>query len=264
MTFFSGIVPLWMLTLGPLYLSGDIMITMLDIFVSITSAVGLLLMGIGLRRCSRKVGLWAKQALVPFSAFLLLACVILGSFVHRYVFWDYMQDSGPILSALFLPWITSLISGLLILLSFQSKCPKQEGQDYQSLTDTSTWQHIKTVAIETALPHSLLALLLLRNSLPQPEADLAAVTPFLSLLFAQLPFCLLAALLGGLGMLQPIQDSEEVGQPDPDVKGQEHSTISRDNSMYMQMNYVNNVLNNARCGQEKNEQRESQSNTNTD
>ncbi len=237
------------------------MVTMLDIFVSIMAVVAVLLMGIGLRRCSSKIGHRAKQALVPFSGILYLACIILGSFVYRYVFWDYIADPGIILSALFVPWITSLVSGLLVLLLFQSKCPNHVDQGYQSLTDTSRWQHIKTVSIEIALPHSLLALLLLRNSLPQPEADLAAVTPFLTLLLAQVPFCFLSVLLGGLGMLRPIQNSEEVGQPDPDIKSPENSTISRDNSMYMQMNYVNNVLNNARSGQEKNEQRENQPNT---
>ena len=51
-----------------------------------------------------------------------------------------------------------------------------------------SWEKIKTIMIETSLQNSAIALLVLRQSLPQPEADLTSVVPIACLLFAPLPF----------------------------------------------------------------------------
>ena len=167
----TGGWPLWLLTLGPELLDDDnVVVPFLNIFLSLLFLFVPLGVGMALRRCAPKAAKFmGDKVLRPMAIFLLLFIMSFGIYVNIYALDFFLDDWRVGVCSAALPYLGTFISGLVAFLVRQP------------------WYRVKTIAIETALQNTALTLFMLRNTLPQPEADIASVMPLLGIMFAPLP-----------------------------------------------------------------------------
>ena len=162
--------PLWLLTLGPELLDDeDISVPFLNIFFSLLLLIIPLGIGMVLKRCLPKAARFMIKILRPMAIFLILFITTFGTYVNIYVLDFVLTDWRVTVCSALLPWSGTLVSGFTAYMLGQS------------------WYRAKTVGIETALQNTALTLVMLRATLPQPEADIAAVMPYWGTLLAPVP-----------------------------------------------------------------------------
>ena len=134
--------------------------------------------GIGVRKCAimrsrNKVIEFAVRSVRPFSAVLFLFCVTYAAIVNFYLLWDFIQDWKATIVAVCLPWLGGVIGFAVASVLRQSRV------------------QAKTITFEEISVNAALAVVLLKNTLPQPEADIASVLPLVSFIISQLPLFLI-------------------------------------------------------------------------
>ena len=171
-------MPLWLVLLGPVYLDKKTMIPFIDLAAFSLIPIVPMVFGIGVRKCAimrsrNKVIEFAVRSVRPFSAVLFLFCVTYSAIVNFYLLWDFMQDYKAAIAAVCLPWLGGIIGFAVASVLRQSRV------------------QAKTIAFEEISVNSALAVVLLKNTLPQPEADSSSVLPLVSFIISQLPLFLI-------------------------------------------------------------------------
>ena len=165
-------IPLWLFTLGTrvLYKDAGIRIPYENIFISL---LGLLIpIGFGLFLKYKKPA-WAKKfvkIIRPVTGIFLIFVFTFGVYVNLYIF----QVLSPlvILAGALLPYCGFIFGGVVALLTKQSK------------------KNIVTIAIETGIQNTGIAIVLLRVSLEPPDNDLGIVPPVIAAVFTPVPLVL--------------------------------------------------------------------------
>ena len=170
-------VPLWLFTVGQKVIyRTDIQIPFENI---LTSLAGLIIpVGIGLALQWKKPE-WAKyvvKAIRPIMIIFFILVFTLGVYANLYIF-EVMKNTPEILLAgALVPYIGFLFGGLVAGLTCQS------------------WQRIRTIAIETGIQNTGIAIVLLKVSLPPPDNDISIVAPIAAAIFTPVP--MLVAITG--------------------------------------------------------------------
>lgn len=174
MTFVStilslGMVPLWLFTLGihVIYHASSISIPYENI---VTSLLGLLIpVLIGLL-IQRKKPAWAKvilKCVKPIAVLFLILVFTLGIYANLYIF--KLLKPFVLISGALAPYGGFLFGAVVALLTGQSK------------------ENILTIAIETGIQNTGVAIVLLQLSLPPPDSDISIVPPIAAAIFTPIP-----------------------------------------------------------------------------
>ena len=155
--------------------SKDPVFPLLAFEVWLAAAAGAYLLGIWLRMCSVKTADAILNWLVkPALLLFVLLFITLGSYINIYLF--NTLDHSTMLCVMLLPVLGYMIGGIVAFLARQES-------DY-----------VKTIATETTVTNCLLVLVMLRFSLPQPDADVASAVPMWVVLTSPVPFVLASVL----------------------------------------------------------------------
>ena len=163
-------VPLWLFTVGQKVIyRTDIQIPYENI---LTSLAGLIIpVGIGMV-IQWKKPTWAKyiiKGIRPLMVIFFILVFTLGVYANLYIF-DVMKNTPEILVAgAIIPYVGFLFGGLVALLTCQNR------------------QRIRTIAIETGIQNTGIAIVLLKVSLPEPDNDISIVAPIAAAIFTPIP-----------------------------------------------------------------------------
>lgn len=170
--------PLWLHSLGRLVYNthgSQLRVPFTNIFT--TLAVMIIPLAIG-AIIKIKKALWAERIqkiMRPFFAIIILLLITLGTWSNLYLF--RLISPGLILGACVLSYSGFLLGGLL---AFACRLK---------------WSRVVAVAIETGVQNTGLPILLLKFSLPQPDADLSVVSPVAVAMLMPIPLWLTIAFL---------------------------------------------------------------------
>ncbi|CAN7992443.1 unnamed protein product [Ixodes hexagonus] len=179
MTFIStiaslGTMPLWLFTLGrSLFEDASVRIPFRNIFTTLVSMTGPLAIGLLLQRFRPKVAAFCKRILAPVSVAMIVYIVAFGTYANLYMF--KLMSWRVLVAAAANVWVGFAVGAAATRLAGLS------------------WPDVLAVSIETGVQNTGIAIVLLGFSLPQPEADIAAVVPVAASIVT--PFPLLVLLL---------------------------------------------------------------------
>lgn len=181
MTFISttlslGMMPLWLFTLGRIYLT-KITIPYTNIIISIVSLVVPGGIGILLKYKVPKVAKKISKFIKPMSLLIVLFVLTVGVYSNLYMFKLMGKNWKILVSGLLLPYGGYIIAAIV---SWVCRQP---------------WVRIKTIVFETGIQNTGIPIVLLRFSLPQPEADLSSVMPVAGTMFTTLPWLIIFIIL---------------------------------------------------------------------
>lgn len=168
----SGVTPLWIFAVGRFLSPANTGLqTIMDFEIWLGASAGAYMMGVFLNHFRAS----AADAFLNWfmKPFLLLFCILfitLGMYINLYMF--QIVTSTTASAALFLAFFSYLIGTMA------------------SLATRKTSDEIRTIATETTMYNCLLVLVMIRFSLPQPEADICSILPFWVLFFTPTPFIL--------------------------------------------------------------------------
>ncbi len=115
---------------------------------------------------------FSERSLRPFSAVLHLSCAVYAIATQRRVLGPFLREWRVLAPAAGLPWAAGILSGALAtLLRLRA-------------------QEVKAVVINIVCINMAVAVILLRNTLPQPESDIASAVPLISFVLSPLPLYL--------------------------------------------------------------------------
>lgn len=179
MTFIStiaslGTMPLWLFTLGrSLFEDASVRIPFRNIFTTLVSMTVPLAIGLLLQRFRPKVAAFCKRILAPVSVAMIVYIVAFGTYANLYMF--KLMSWRVLVAAAANVWVGFAVGALATRLAGLS------------------WPDVLAVSVETGVQNTGIAIVLLGFSLPQPEADIAAVVPVAASIVT--PFPLLVLLL---------------------------------------------------------------------
>ncbi|XP_063416609.1 ileal sodium/bile acid cotransporter-like [Mytilus trossulus] len=201
MTFVStvaslGFIPMWLYSLGINYIykeAGSIKIPYQNI---ITSLLGLLVpVGIGILIQKKKPN-WAKNIVkcVPYVTALFLVFVFtVGVYANLYIF--RVMTPVVLLSGALAPYLGFAFGALVAFIARQSK------------------KNILTIAIETGIQNTGIAIVLLKVSLPSPDSDISITPPITSAIFTPIPMVI--AII--IHMIRKRMQKKTLHQPETNV-----------------------------------------------
>lgn len=167
-------MPLWIFTLGHVIFSrGKLGVPYSKIATFAVSLIVPLAIGVGIQKCSPRITRVLVRLLKPISTMLILFIIVFAIVTNLYLF--KLFSWKIIVAGLGLPWLGYGLSWIV------AKLLKQTQPD------------ALTIAIETGIQNTGIAIFLLRFSLPQPQADLTTVIPVSVAIMT--PFPLLALYL---------------------------------------------------------------------
>ncbi len=169
-------VPLWLLVLGQ-YIAKTEHYTIQIPYTNILTSLFCLVISLGIGVLITKYRpVWGKKllkTLKPISIFFIIFMFTVGVYANMYIF----ELLTPLiaLAGCMLPYIGFGVSCLVAVILKQP------------------WPRIKAIAIETGIQNTGIAILLLKMSLPQPEADMSFLAPVMVATFT--PFPLIIAII---------------------------------------------------------------------
>lgn len=153
-----GMMPLWIFTLGHVIFSrGKLGVPYNKIATFAVSLIVPLAIGVAIQKCSPRITRVLVRLLKPISTMLILFIIVFAIVTNLYLF--KLFSWKIIIAGLGLPWLGYGLSWIV------AKLLKQTQPD------------ALTIAIETGIQNTGIAIFLLRFSLPQPQADLTTVIP---------------------------------------------------------------------------------------
>ena len=169
----SGMMPLWIYTLGAEILGDPVTIPILGMFMML---IFLLIVptaaGILVRRKKPSIADKIVKYLRPITYIVLLLLFVVGIYVNLYVLQLLAQAPWQlVVSCAALPAVAMTLCSLVTCLVRRP------------------WKQIKTICIEVAVQNTVLPILILRASMEQPDADLSSVP---AMLVAIAVYCYLA------------------------------------------------------------------------
>ncbi|PAV80788.1 hypothetical protein WR25_03347 isoform D [Diploscapter pachys] len=183
MTFISTcaslvMMPLWIHLLAGPFLQGfsrdsRIKIPYRNIIGTIAFLVVPLLIGVGIQKWKPNWAANARKIMRPFVIFVLIFVVVFGSLTQLYMF--RMMNFPAIIGGLLLPWCGFMFG------CFTAIITRREPPD------------VTAIAIETGIQNTGIAILLLKASFAQPDADIGMVLPVIVACFTPFPLLFGAA-----------------------------------------------------------------------
>ncbi|KAK7474824.1 hypothetical protein BaRGS_00033896 [Batillaria attramentaria] len=200
--FLGGMIPLWLFTLGrKLYSDSSIQVPYQNIIFSL---LGLIIpVCIGLVVQHRRPA-WAK-VLVKVSkgimVVFLLFVLTVGVYANVYIF--RLMKAQVLVTAALLPYLGFLLGGLVALAFHMSR------------------EHIITIAVETGIQNTGIAIVLLLLSLEPPDSDISIVAPIASALFTPIPIWVAIA----VRYIHKWRHSKKKPIPMDDLDNNEHEAL---------------------------------------
>ncbi|KAF5282348.1 hypothetical protein FQR65_LT14337 [Abscondita terminalis] len=153
-----GVMPLWLFTLGGVvYADANINVPYKEISIYAAGVVVPIVVGCFFQSFCKTVSRFLAPALKFFSVFIILYITVFAFVVHLYLFerlsWRHF------VAGLSLPSLGCASTYILAVLFKQSS------------------KTALTIAVETGIQNTGIAILLLRLALPQPESDLVTMVP---------------------------------------------------------------------------------------
>ncbi|KAL4235368.1 hypothetical protein ACF0H5_007004 [Mactra antiquata] len=205
MTFLSTIasivfLPLWLYTLGTLFLTEQFNVTvpwpnLIQIIALVTVP---LFIGIFLKYKVQKVAILIIKILKPLTLGAIFVLICVAIYANWYVF--KLFKPLYILAGCLLPYIGYIFGGLIATL-FRQPLPR-----------------IKAIALETGMQNTAIAYLLMVSSLPPPHGDLASVAPMASAFMTPIPVFIITIIYTIYKKCCKKYDVLEVDEPEIDVK----------------------------------------------
>ena len=199
----TAMMPLWLLTLGQLMVQedGDVQIPFIRIIISLMAIIVPLSIGILIGRfrppVARQIGRLLKPILLIITPFMIAIGVYTNLFIFRLI------TPMFVLAGCSLPYLGFLFGGLMATLLRQPL------------------RRVVAITIETGIQNVGLGIMVLKYSLPQPEADLAMVGPVAVAILTPLPLWIAIATLEirkrwCRRQAQPPAGAKENGAPEVD------------------------------------------------
>ncbi|KAK6746431.1 hypothetical protein RB195_012497 [Necator americanus] len=183
MTFVSTLaslvmMPLWISVCGREFLQGfstesKILIPYAKVTRSLVSLVLPLLVGVAIKKWKPEWAAKSRKIMRPFIIFVLIFVIAFGAIANWYMF--RMMTVPALLGGLLLPWC-----------GFMFGC-------FASILTRRTPPDVTAIAIETGIQNTGIAILVLKASFAQPDADIGAVIPVIVACFTPGPLLLGAA-----------------------------------------------------------------------
>ena len=156
------------MTLGQSILGSTITIPFLNVVLALLVFVGPMLIGAGITKWKPQTKYFMQKIIKPFTLSSITAILCVGAYANFYIFRYFAQWRLPV-SGVTLTYIGLLI-GMVVAAIFR------QGR-----------HRIVTIGVETAIQNVIIALIVLKLSLPQPEADIASILPIVAFLLTPIP-----------------------------------------------------------------------------
>jgi len=171
--YFSGMMPFWLYTLGKeFYTEYDLSIPYIDILVTLSVILVPLSVGLFIKNKFPKMAGYIEKIITFVLTILALMLIVTGVYSNLYIF--RLFSAHVILIGCALPYIGFIIGGIIA-----SFCKQTPG-------------NIKTIAIETGLQNTGIAMILLLNSFPEPMGDLSSIAPIAAEVMSPIPPLIIA------------------------------------------------------------------------
>ncbi|KAM7346406.1 hepatic sodium/bile acid cotransporter-like isoform 1-T2 [Cochliomyia hominivorax] len=186
-----GMMPIWIFSLGALiFHDGNLVVPYKTIALMSFSLVVPLSIGIALQKyaptVAKKMAKILKPASLCFIIFITAFAFTVNSYMFKLFSWKILFASSA------LPWIGYIIGYILALLCRQSP------------------RDALTIAIETGIQNTGIAIFMLNFTLPQPQADMTSAVPVANSMMTPLPL-LLMYILKKIFCRTSIEETEEPG-----------------------------------------------------
>ncbi|XP_076112383.1 ileal sodium/bile acid cotransporter-like [Mytilus galloprovincialis] len=168
-----GMMPLWLYTLGQQFIDGTVQVPFLNIFTTLLILIVPLFVGVFLQHKLPKVTKVLIKVIRPVTVVCIVFLLTVGIYSNLYIF--KLFKPKIVLAGCLLPYFGYLLGGLI---AFIFRLP---------------WQRIKTVAIETGMQNTGIAMILMMYAFPPPDGFIAAVAPIASAVMTPLPLFLITA-----------------------------------------------------------------------
>ncbi|CAC5396306.1 SLC10A3_5 [Mytilus coruscus] len=163
-----GTMPLWLFTLGREFSTrAETEMPYLEVVTTLLILLIPLLIGVFIQYKLTRVHKFILKILLPITIVSVILLVVIGLYSNWYIF--EMFNAKIFLPASILPLSGNIISGLI---SWIARLP---------------WTCVKTIAIETGLQNTGIAILVIMFAFPQPEGLIAVVVPLATGIITQLP-----------------------------------------------------------------------------
>lgn len=161
-------LPFWLYTLGRTFSdSGELNIPFEMVAVSLSILITPLVVGFFLKQKFPKVAAKIQKVLKPVLVIVIVVLICVGIYSNMYIF--RLFKPRVILAGCLLPYVGYVAGGVVAAIFRQP------------------WTRIKTIALETGMQNTSIAYILLINSFPAPNGDIAAVAPVASAVMTPLP-----------------------------------------------------------------------------
>uniref|UniRef100_A0A8R1XU05 Uncharacterized protein n=1 Tax=Onchocerca volvulus TaxID=6282 RepID=A0A8R1XU05_ONCVO len=199
MTFCSTVaslvmIPLWMWLLGfrfldTFYPEAVIKVPYIKIVVSLVTLIVPLIFGITISYFKPALQFQARKIMRPFIIFVLLFLIGFGALANIYMI--RLLTWRTVFGSLLLPWC-----------GFAIGC-------FTSVILRQPPANVTSIAIETGIQNTGLAIMLLKFSFPDPDADISALIPVICATMTPVPLLFIAMIHWIWGKLEGRRESEE-------------------------------------------------------
>jgi len=164
-----GMIPLWLFSLGRVLISDSVRISIpfTNIMIMLACYLIPVITGLLFQRYCKRLAAVIVRLLRPIYIVFILLMFTFGVWSNLYVF--RLIRPVLLLAGCLLPYVGFLLSGVVAFILRQPR------------------PRILTIAIETGIQNTGLPIILMKFSLPQPEADLSIVAPIVIAMFMPLP-----------------------------------------------------------------------------
>ena len=165
----TGMIPLWLFTLGQLLITDNARITIpfTNIMIMLACYMIPVVIGLVIQRYCKRLSAVIVRSLRPIYVVFILFMFTFGVWSNLYIF--RLITPLLLLAGSLLPYVGFSLSGLVAFILRQPP------------------PRILTIAIETGIQNTGLPIILMKFSLPQPDADLSIVAPVVIAMFTPLP-----------------------------------------------------------------------------
>jgi len=162
-------IPLWLFTLGKVLITDDMRITIpfTNIIVMLACYMIPVIIGLLIQRYCKRLSVIIIRSLRPIYIVFILLMFSFGVYSNLYIF--RLIRPLLLLAGCLLPYVGFTLSGIVAFILRQPP------------------PRVLTIAIETGIQSTGLPIILMKFSLPQPEADMSIVAPIVIAMFMPLP-----------------------------------------------------------------------------
>lgn len=176
MFFITVMMPFWLFTLGRVYTYDSASIPFRSIATGLATLIIPVLFGLGLRKWKPKAGEFVIKCLKPLALIFVIFVIVFGSITNSYIYKMWGRHWYLVPGSLLCIYLGYTLGYLIARITKQGH------------------KRALTIAIETGVQDTGIAIVLLQGAFTFPMGDLAASIPMTAALFT--PFPLLFILIG--------------------------------------------------------------------